>query len=122
MAAEDAEGPAAGVAAIGFHAYADDTLRLSPGATPAPREALLGGIGDEPPEASLDGPWPGEPPVRRGGRGAVVALTLAVAAGAAVALAWELTPASRRPVAPPPPPAARRPRPPLRRPSHRPAP
>jgi uncharacterized protein YecT (DUF1311 family) len=75
MPADEADGPG-GRAAIGFHRYADDTLRI----VPEPRDGADAGT-----------------PARRGRHGSapLIAAGLALIAGMAVAFAWMLTPGTR---------------------------
>jgi hypothetical protein len=72
---------------IGFYFNADDTWHSGSEAPPRVWDPAW----SAPPHAE----WPGEPRVRRRRSGLAVALGLALMAAAAVALAWNLTPARR---------------------------
>jgi hypothetical protein len=87
-------------AGIGFYFNADDTWHSD---SPAPRR-----VWDPAWIAAAPAEWPAEPPVRPRRSGLAVALGLVLVAGAAVALAWGLTPARRLapPVRQPEPPSA----------------
>lgn len=85
---------------VGFYFNADDTWHSD---APAPRQVWdPAWIAPPPPDR------PAEPPVRRRRSGVAIALGLTLMAGAAVALAWSLTPAHRLspPVRQPEPPSA----------------
>jgi uncharacterized protein YecT (DUF1311 family) len=91
MPADDADGPVGRAAALGFHSYADDTLRIVPDARSE------WGDDAEPRDAG---------PGRRGSI-VVAAAGLALIAGIAGAFAWSVTPGTRpAPEARPPPVAA----------------
>nr|MEA2799725.1 hypothetical protein [Phenylobacterium sp.] len=102
MPAEETDGPVGRAAALGFHSYADDTLRVVPGT-----RAETGDDADP-------RDWPDAEPRRRGSA-VVIAAGLALIAGFAVAFAWTLTPGSRPVPEARPPPAAARPAPPAPR-------
>jgi hypothetical protein len=102
MSAEEREAQGGRAAALGFYFNADDTWRAGP-ATPEPWDVTWVAAEPElPPQAE---------PARRGGARWLIALALALAAGAAMALTWSLTPERRpapeaaapvEPTAPPP--------------------
>jgi hypothetical protein len=106
MAADEPDPPGGQAGALGFYFNADDTWRTGP-ATPEPWEPARV-------EAEAED-RPQEAPARRRGSRLLIALALALIAGAAVALGWSLTadrrspPAPPAPVAPQLPPAARPP-------------
>ncbi len=92
MPADQADGPGGRAAALGFHSYADDTLRIVPESRSE--------TGDD--ADPRDWPDAGSP---RRGSAIVVAAGLALIAGLAVAFAWSVTP-GRRPAPEARPPAA----------------
>jgi uncharacterized protein YecT (DUF1311 family) len=92
MPADEADGPVGRAAALGFHSYADDTLRIVP--------ETWSETGDEANPRDRPDAAPG-----RRGSAVVIAAGLALIAGIAVALAWSLTP-GRRPAPEARPPAA----------------
>jgi hypothetical protein len=88
MSTAGAEGPEGrDPSGIGFYFNADDSWHSASEAPPR--------VWDPAWSAPAPGDWPADPPVRRRRSGLAVALGLVLIAGAAVALAWSLTPALR---------------------------
>src|SRR5258708_9568735 len=104
MPADQADGPGGRAAAMGFHSYADDTLRIVPERGGGTRSET----GDD---AAAPRDWPDAGSPRRGSA-IVLAAGLVLIAGMAVAFAWSVTP-SGRPAPEARPPAAAPPAPPF---------